>query len=172
MKKKVKTILELMEQLGVTIGDLQVYDDSIETTKKFPLEVYFSDRTKSYDVDYYYKSVHRTAVGIMINNTVYALADYAESVECGHSENYCRKAFHNGLIGSLPLSKQIVDLSNNLIAYNRISVFLKHGKLGGESRLAIADKGNSSRWQAYYNMERGIEAAHNSWTKTLPVINL
>lgn len=47
MKEKVQAVLRLMEVMGVTIKDLQIYDDSIENTKKFPLELYYNDGTRS-----------------------------------------------------------------------------------------------------------------------------
>ena len=71
MKQKVRALLNLMKEMGVTINDLLIYDDSIETTKKFPLEVYFSDQTRSFDVEHYYKGKHRTPEGVIISNTVF-----------------------------------------------------------------------------------------------------
>ena len=57
--------------MGVTIKDLQIYDDSIENTKKFPLELYYNDGTRSFDVDHP-KETDSYPIGVIINNTVYA----------------------------------------------------------------------------------------------------
>ncbi len=171
MKQKVRALLALMKEIGVTIDDLVMYDDSIETTKKFPLEVYFSDQTRSVDVEHYYKGKHRTPEGVIIGNTVFALANMAESIECGMAERYCHQAFSRGLTGTLPTEEQIALLTENLVLYEQVCVFLRHGRLG-KNCLAIADESNSDGWQNYYDMRRGITGAHNSWTLTLPVINL
>lgn len=171
MKQKVRALLNLMKEMGVTINDLVIYDDSIETTGKFPLEVYFSDQTRSFDVEHYYKGKHRTPEGVIIGNTVFALANVAESIECGKAERYCRQAFSRDLTGTLPTEEQVMLLTENLDLYEQISEFLQHGRLG-KSCLAIVDESNSGDWQNYYDMRRGIKSAHNSWTLTLPVINL
>ncbi len=171
MNRKVRALLNLMKEMGVTINDLLIYDDSIETTKKFPLEVYFSDQTRSFDVEHYYKGKHRTPEGVIIGNTVFALANRAQSIECGVAERYCNQAFSRDLTGTLPTEEQVALLTENLDLYEQISVFLQQGRLG-KNRLAIADESNSDEWQNYYNMQRGIKCAHNSWTLVLPVINL
>ncbi len=157
--------------MNVTISDLSIYDDSIESTKKFPLEVYFSDKTRSFDVEHYNKGTQRIPLGVIIDNTIYALPGYLEDIDCGKAETYCSSALGYGFTGILPTETQIIALTENLNLYNQISVFLGHGELHKTS-LAIAHTKNGSNWQNYYDMKRGITSAHNSWVNTLPIINL
>lgn len=173
MKEKIQAILRLMEVMGITIKDLQIYDDSIENTKKFPLELYYNDATRSFDVDYP-KGTYRYPLGVIINNTVYAFIYRIENLGCGETLQHCQDAFERGRNGSLPTQEQLKTLKDHLDEYDKISVFFKYGKLmdnAGPS-FAIAHPKNSRYLQYSYDLEREVVYSDNGWNWTLPVLNL
>ena len=175
MKEKVQAILRLMEVMNITINDLQVFDDSIEATKKFPLEVYYDDQTKSDDLEYYKKGLGRCPVGIVIGNTVFALPAYIDGPRCGYAEKYCQDAsLGRGVIASLPEKEQLEVLKEHIVEYDKIAFYLQHQELGNDDRLCLAIKHpqNSHNRQHYYNFGRGVVMAGNGCVPTLPVINL
>ena len=129
MKEKIQAILRLMEVMGITIKDLQIYDDSIKNTKKFPLELYYNDATRSFDVDYP-KGTYRYPLGVIINNTVYAFIYRIENLGCGETLQHCQDAFERGRNGSLPTQEQLKTLKDHLDEYDKISVFLPNSFYG------------------------------------------
>lgn len=174
MKKKVKLIFDLMEQLGVSLEDLRIYDDSIEATGKFPLEIYYRDKTRSFDLEYYYdgQDKGRFAFGVIINNTVYALACFVTDIRCGDAERYCQTCMPEGIVCTLPTAEQLAVLCDNLEDYNKISEFMKYGRIGKDGSYAIAHKGNTSNWQNYYCMDSKKTFANNYCHMAVPIINL
>ena len=173
MKEKVQAILKLMKVVGVTIEDLQVFNDSIESTKKFPLEVYYDDKTKSDDLEYYKKGIGRCPIGIVISNTVFALPSRRHCAKCGNALQYCQDAFGRGIEGSLPEKEQCEMLKEHLIDYDKISLYIEHSRLGNDDHLYLAIKHpENGKVQYYYDFQREIEIAINSWVPILPVINL
>ena len=173
MKEKVQAILRLMKVMNVTINDLQLFDD-IEATKKFPLEVYYDDQTKSDDLEYYKKGLKRSPVGIVIGNTVFALPGYIDSIRCGDAEEYCQGVLGGGIVGSLPEKEQLEVLKEHIVEYDRIAFYLHHPELGSDDFvcLAVKHQQNSQKRQYYYNFGKGTVIACNGWVPTLPVINL
>lgn len=173
MKEKVEAILKLMEVMGVSIEDLQVY--RLKTTNKFPLEVYYDDKTKSDDIAYYKEHQNRHPIGIVIGKTVFALPFYIDRLSCGYASMYCRSNFEN--CGALPTVEQVKSLKAHWDDYNFISVFLKSGRLDdceylSEMLLAVSHPDNSMSRQYYYDLKKDAEFCHNDITPTLPVINL
>ena len=173
MKEKVQAVLRLMEVMGVTIKDLQIYDDSIENTKKFPLELYYNDGTRSFDVDHP-KGTDSYPIGVIINNTVYAFIYRIKNVVCGYTLQHCQDAFGRERNGSLPTLEQLKTFKEHLDEYDKISVFFRYGTLDDNAgtRFAIAHPDNSRHLQYYYDLKREVVGADNSWNWTLPVLNL
>ena len=66
MKEKVSAILNLMKLMNVKVEDLVIYNGEIERNGKFPLEVFYSDRTRSFDISHYQED-NRHPLGIIIN---------------------------------------------------------------------------------------------------------
>lgn len=174
MEEKVQAILKLMEVMGVSIDDLKVFNRSIEATKKFPLEVYYDDKTKSDDLEYYKKGLERCPIGIVIGDTVFALPSRINSPKCGEALKYCKEAFGRGIIGSLPIQNQFEMLKEHLTDYDKISFYLEKKRLGDDDLLylAIEHPNNREHLQYYYDFKREIIASNNSWVPTLPIINL
>lgn len=172
---KVKIILELMEIMDVTINDLHDFKDG-KITDKFPFELYFSNRTKSSDVKYAEENTSCTPIGVIINNTVYALPVYVDLLTtCGKAEEYCKTVWRKYcLSGDLPTLEQLKSLKKNLVVYNKISDFLKKGKLGEDlrTRFAVSHSHQLSCRQHCYNLESGTESIEYKCVSTLPVINL
>ena len=172
---KVKIILELMEIMDVTINDLHDFKDG-KITDRFPFELYFSNRTKSSDVKYAEENTLRTPIGVIINNTVYALPVYVDLLTTyGKAEEYCKTVWQKYFLnGDLPTLEQLKSLKRNLVAYNKISAFLKKGRLGEglRTRFAISHLHQPSGRQHCYDLESGAEEITNKCVSTLPVINL
>ena len=53
MQKEVKEVWDLMQMTNVTIADLQEYCLNLGISEKFPLKIFYTDKTQSDDVDYY-----------------------------------------------------------------------------------------------------------------------
>ena len=131
MKEKVAAILNLMKLMNVKVEDLIIYNGQIEQSGKFPLEVFYSDRTRSFDVSHSQES-KRQPLGVIINDVVYALVGYTSNERCYeiphflHSEWYYdmwEENYQGPLSGKLPTPEQVDALNSNMIAYNQINAF-------------------------------------------------
>ena len=171
MRKCVKFLLQPERQCGRAVKDLNVSDDSVLWLKKFPFDVYFSDKTRSDEIGNYHRTSSCVPEGVVIGNTVYGFPYRAFKPECGFAGEYCKIAFGNGLAGMVPTLEQIIILQENFELYNKISEFFGTGFLKG-GRFAIASEKNSKSWQVFYDSYRSVISGCRGPVFVLPVINL
>ena len=177
MKEKVEAIFKLMEVMGVTIEDLQAFNQSIEAAKKFPLEIYYDDKTRSDSLEYYNKRGNRYPIGIVIGKTVFALPFYIDRLSCGYASMHCCSMQGYQGCGVLPTAEQLKSLKAHWDDYNIISVFLKCGRLEDCDYLtgmflAVFHPDNDASGQYCYDLKKDVVFRYNGITPTLPVINL
>lgn len=170
MQDKVDLIYKMMRYLGLSIDDLIVFDRSIDLTGKFPLEVYFSDKTRSFDVKYAFDSDVRTPLGVIIDNTVFTLGNYHNLLYATEIDDFCNNLFDNEKT-SLPTVEQAKKLAEHLNEYNKISIFFQHGRLEKDC-IAVSSAQSLDFVQSYYNLKDGTVCVTEKCIHTIGVINL
>ncbi len=172
MKEKIKTVKAVMNQLGVTVEDLLQFDDDIDRTGHFPLELYYNDGSKSAYRSYFGNNRSRiTPIGVVIADTVYAFSTYHwHAVKADSCEMKCRK-YCNGS-GTLPTTEQLKALYDNIDAYNRIHAYFALSRLRKNGEVAIAHENNSAELQYTYDHVTGAERTQKDNIFVLPVVNL
>lgn len=170
MQDKVDLIYKMMRYLGLSIDDLIVFDRSIDLTGKFPLEVYFSDKTRSFDVKHSFDSDDRTPIGIIIDNTVFTLGNYHNLLFASEIDDFCKSLFDNEKV-SLPTVEQAKKLSEHLNEYNKISLFFQNGRLERDC-IAVSSAQSLDFVQSYYNLKDGTVCVTEKCIHTIGVINL
>lgn len=169
MKKEIiyQKLLGLMEALGITPDELLAYDESIKRPARFPLDVYYSDHTKSSSMSHLSAKQNRVPIGVVIGKTLYPFPNAKGYVAESLLEDYCDDVISYHLKGVLPTKEQVQTLVRNLPDYNRISLLLFKQRLDYVA-LAIADKKGTT-----YDMRTGlVRIYHDSWQHVLPVVNL
>jgi len=179
IQEKVSTILNLMKLMNVKVDDLMIYDGSIEQSGKFPLEVFYSDRTHSFDVSHSQED-KRHPLGVIIGDTIYAVSAYCNREQCIEIEMFLRtdwyydmfeKDFQGPLQGSLPTCEQANELSNHMIAYNQINAFFDFA-LFDKEYIAVAGMNDSINRQLCYYFKTGKTRQEMSYAYVLPVCRL
>ena len=180
IKEKVSAVLNLMKLMNVEVNDLIIYDGSIEQSGKFPLEVFYSDRTHSFDVSHSQED-KRHPLGVIIGDTIYAVSAYCNQERCLEIETFLRtdwyydrfeKNFQGPLQGSLPTCEQANELSKHIIAYNQINAFFDLD-LFDKEYIAVAGKNNNRNSQLCYYFKTGKTRQEMSFAYyVLPVCRL
>ena len=117
MQDKVDLIYKMMRYLGLSIDDLIVFDRSIDLTGKFPLEVYFSDKTRSFDVKRAFDSDDRTPIGIIIDNTVFTLGNYHNLLFASEIDDFCKSYFLPQSVAHWIKNNALTTLENKSFFY-------------------------------------------------------
>lgn len=180
IKEKVSAVLNLMKLMNVEVNDLVIYDGSIEQSGKFPLEVFYSDRTHSFEVSHFQEG-KRNPLGVIIGDTIYAVSAYCNQERCLEIETFLRtdwyydrfeKNFQGPLQGSLPTCEQANELSKHIIAYNQINAFFDLD-LFDKEYIAVAGKNNNRNSQLCYYFKTGKTRQEMSFAYyVLPVCRL
>ncbi len=169
----IQTIFSLMERFGISMEDLILHDQPIEATKKFPLPVYFSDGTRSSDVNHYYGQ-NRQPLGVVIGDTLYAL-HVSDSIfiddiqECLYDDDFFKRQY------VLPTKKQLDTLMEHIRDYNKIRLFFGWEALNPQREaieIAISDERNCETFQYRYDIQSRDVYGSNGLVHILPVINL
>lgn len=179
MKEKVSAILNLMKLMNVRVEDLIIYNGQIEQSGKFPLEVFYSDRTRSFDVSHSQES-KRHPLGVIINNIVYALGGYVSNERSCEIPDFLQSQWYydmwvenyqGALSGELPTSEQVDALNSNMMAYNQINAFFGMPLFERDSVAISCDEQLKDSTLCYYLKSKQTYKT-SSCAYVLPVHNL
>ena len=179
MKEKVSAILNLMKLMNVKVEDLVIYNGEIEQSGKFPLEVFYSDRTRSFDVSHSQES-KRHPLGVIINDIVYALGGYVSNERSCEIPDFLQSQWYydmwvenyqGALSGELPTSEQVDALNSNMMAYNQINAFFGMSLFERDS-VAVSGDEQLNGITLCYNLKSKRTYTTLSCAYVLPVHNL